>query len=323
MRLAVALAPFWNLRAAYLEGRGWLTDFLARTDPAPTALRARTLYGVGELAIFQMDYPPARSSLEQSVAMFQALGDPAGMAYPRIYLAYLLFVEGESDLAFSLWDACAKHFRSAGDSWGLAWTLSFLGRAARDTGDFEANRIYNHEAAVLLRSIGDRFALSIVVSHLGLSDYRQRDYQAARAQFEYRVAVGRELASKGLLATPTVWLGFTALAEDDLAVAAGLFREALTLARPVGLDGRLLQALEGLAAVAQRRGTLKRAAHLWAARQAFISAWKILLPPESHLDAAREISDLRARLGEASFAAAWSEGSNMDLDQVLEEAFAI
>ena len=131
MRLAVALTPYWNLRAAYLEGRGWLTDFLARTAPTPTNLRAGALYGAGLLAWFQFNFQKARPLLEQCVAMWQGLGDSTAIVYPQIYLAYELFHEGESELAFALWEACGKHFRSVGDSWGLAWTLGFLGRAAR------------------------------------------------------------------------------------------------------------------------------------------------------------------------------------------------
>ena len=236
MRLAVALTPYWNLRAAYLEGRGWLTDFLARTDPAPTALRARTLYGLGMLAWFQCDYQAARPLLEQSVAMWQALGDSTGNCLPAASTsAYCFFHEGESDLAFAFWDACGKHFRSVGDSWGLAWTLAFLGRDARESGDFEAARVYYQESASLLRSIGDRWALSIVLSHLGLIAHEQKDYQTARTWFEYRIAVGRELASRVLCSRllngwdPPRWRRMI------LAQAAALFKK-LTLSRPFGLD---------------------------------------------------------------------------------------
>ena len=270
MRLAVALTPYWNLRAAFREGRGWLTDFLARTAPTPTDLRAGALYGAGLLAWFQFDSQGARPLLEQSVAMWQGLGDSAAIVYPQIYLAYELFHEGESELAFALWDACGKHFRSVGDSWGLAWMLALLGRVARESSDFEAARVYYRESASLLRSIGDRWALSIVLSHLGLIAHEHKDYQTARAWFEYRIAVGRELDFKALVATATLWLGLTALAENELAQAGALFREAVAFARQLSNETELIHALQGLAVVAQRRGALTQATHLWAAGQALI-----------------------------------------------------
>ena len=99
------------------------------------------------LAFFHADYPTTRLLLEQSLAMWQMLGDPTGIAYARHYLAYLRFMQGESDLAFSYWDAGGKHFRSIGDSWGLAWTLAFLGRAARESGDHAAALVYYQESA--------------------------------------------------------------------------------------------------------------------------------------------------------------------------------
>jgi predicted ATPase/DNA-binding SARP family transcriptional activator len=323
MRLAIALTPYWNLRAAYLEGRGWLTDFLARTEPAPTDLRASALYGAGLLAWFQFDFQEARPLLEQSVAMWQGLGDSTAILYPQIHLAYEFFREGESELAFALWDACGKHFRSVGDSWGLAWTLAMLGRVARESGDFEAARIYYRESASLLRSLGDRWALSIVLSHLGLIAYEHKDYQTARSWFEYRIVVGRELNFKALVATATLWLGLTALAENELAEAGAHFGEAVALARQLGNETELVHAFQGLATVAQRSGALTQAVHLWAAGQVLIRAWKTKAPFVSDFDDEAAISDLCARLGEKVFAVAWTEGSAMQLDQVLEEALAI
>ena len=322
LRLAVALTPYWHLRATYLEGRGWLTDYLARTEPAPTALRARALYGIGMLAFFHADYPTTRLLLEQSLAMWQMLGDSTGIAYAQHYLAYLRFIQGESDLAFSYWNAGGKHFRSIGDSWGLAWTLAFLGRAARESGDHAAALVYYQESAHLLRAIGDRWALSTVFSHLGLIAYKQKDYHTARTWFEYRLSVGRELGFRALVAAATLWLGFVALAEDDLALAAALHREALALSRQSSDDGCVIECLQGLAVVARRRGSPTQAVHLWAARQALIHAGSSFLPSESHVDDEAEISSLRARLGEATFAAAWAEGSAMPLERAVEEALA-
>ena len=323
MRLAVALAPYWNLHAAFREGRGWLTDFLARTDPIPTDLRAGALYGAGLLAWFQFDSQKARPLFEQSVAMWQGLGDSTAIVYPQIYLAYGLFREGESERAFALWDACGKRFRSVGDSWGLAWTLALLGRAVRESSDFEAARVYYGESASLLRSIGDRWALSIVLSHLGLIAYEHKDYQTARVWFEYRIAVGRELDFRALVATATLWLAFTELAEDDLVQAGAHFREVILFARQLSNETELLRAFQGLATVAQRRGALRQAVHLWAIQQASVNASKVTSPSMYNIDVEAEISGLHARLGEPVFAAAWTEGSAMQLDQVLEEAFVI
>ena len=85
----------------------------------------------------------------------------------------------------------------------------------------------------------------------------------------------------------------------------------------------MVHAFQGLAMVAQRRGALTQATHLWAAGQALIRAWKTKAPFVSDFDDEAAISDLCARLGEKAFAVAWTEGSVMQLDQVLEEALTI
>jgi predicted ATPase/DNA-binding SARP family transcriptional activator len=332
LRTAVGIATYWLIRALYLEGCDYLIDLLQATDLAPMPLRAWALYGVGELALYRSDYHLSRRNLEQSIAMFETLSDPGGAAYPKVYRSYWYFVDGETDLAFSLWNDCAKQFRSVGDAWGLAWALSFMGRGARESGDFEGNRVYNQEAAVLLRAIGDRFALSTVVSHLGLSDYRQHNYRAARAQFDYRIAVARELNARVSACVAGIWVGYTELGEENYDEAAARFKDAIRQARPAGLDLRLLQCFEGLALVAARRPAakpaewrqaLEQATRLWAARQAFIDAWQTPLLQELEVDEEHEITALRAQLGDPGFAMAWSEGSNMQLDQVIQEALSV
>jgi hypothetical protein len=85
----------------------------------------------------------------------------------------------------------------------------------------------------------------------------------------------------------------------------------------------LVHAVQGLAMVAQRRGALTPATHLWAAGQALINAWNTKAPFVSDFDDEAAISDLCTRLGEKVFAVAWTEGSAMQLDEVLEEALAI
>jgi len=78
LRLAGALFRFWNLQGWFNEGGGWLERTLARA-----AAPAKALYGAGGLAWAQGDLTPARSRLEESVAIFQEVGDERGAACRR------------------------------------------------------------------------------------------------------------------------------------------------------------------------------------------------------------------------------------------------
>jgi non-specific serine/threonine protein kinase len=106
LRLAAALAPFWETRGHYAEGRAWIEQALARTSaqspsaPPPntspsqpssspassgaaeegeSALsQARALHLAGRFAWFESDMGAAAARLEESLALFRAEGDVEG-----------------------------------------------------------------------------------------------------------------------------------------------------------------------------------------------------------------------------------------------------
>jgi predicted ATPase len=80
LRLAGVLWIFWNVRGYRSEGRRWLEEALERSEGATTAMRAKALNGAGGLAYSQGDYAQATALYEQSLALWQELGDLQGRA---------------------------------------------------------------------------------------------------------------------------------------------------------------------------------------------------------------------------------------------------
>jgi hypothetical protein len=87
--------------------------------------------------------------------------------------------------------------------------------------------------------------------------------------------------------------------------------------------------LEGLAKVAGAEEAAARAARLLGAAEALREAIGAPLPPVERADYDRSVDTVRAGLSEEAFAAAWSEGRLMALEQALvyalnpEEAIAL
>jgi predicted ATPase/DNA-binding SARP family transcriptional activator len=75
LRLAVELAPFWDHRGYWSEGRNWLKRALAVTPDEATLLRAKALCGAGLFAVHCGRPEEGRRFLEESVAANRALGD--------------------------------------------------------------------------------------------------------------------------------------------------------------------------------------------------------------------------------------------------------
>lgn len=80
LRLAAALAYFWEFRAHLSEGQHRLEEALARGEDAPAPLRAVCLDFAGRLARGQGEFKRARQLTENSIRLFRELGDTAGLA---------------------------------------------------------------------------------------------------------------------------------------------------------------------------------------------------------------------------------------------------
>src|SRR6266542_4128626 len=90
-RLAVAVWEFWSRRAPLSEGWRWLAGALSQLaldapEPEVRRLRAKALSAAGNLAMYRGDGAAGRTLLEESLALFQELGDSRGTAYVLLNL---------------------------------------------------------------------------------------------------------------------------------------------------------------------------------------------------------------------------------------------
>jgi hypothetical protein len=112
-------------------------------------------------------------------------------------------------------------------------------------------------------------------------------------------------------------LGTVAYTQGDDDRATALYGESLTLRRELGNKHGLAECLEGLAEVAVTQRQLEHAVRLLGAAAALREATGAPLSPGERARYDRDVSAMRAGLGEAAFAAAWATGKAMPLEQVL------
>ena len=114
-------------------------------------------------------------------------------------------------------------------------------------------------------------------------------------------------------------MGRVLAAEGDLAGARAFYEESLILESRVNFGRSYLDiapALEGLAAVVAAQGEPTWAAHLWGRAEAQRKTIGTPLPPLYRADYEHAVAVARTQLDEPSFAAAWTEGRAMTLEQV-------
>jgi non-specific serine/threonine protein kinase len=112
-------------------------------------------------------------------------------------------------------------------------------------------------------------------------------------------------------------LAFVAQHEGNHAEAIRILLESLALCQELGVPAEVANELLALAGSLGAVGDLVGAARLFGAADAFLQQSGALLDPNDQPEHDRNVTFVRTALGAAAFAAAWSEGQGMTLDQAV------
>jgi predicted ATPase/DNA-binding SARP family transcriptional activator/DNA-binding CsgD family transcriptional regulator len=280
LRMAAALGRFWDAYSP-AEGRRWLEKGLASSDAAPASVRAKALNEAGLIAVYEGD-PKGMVLLEESLALYKKLGDRSGMAS----------------------------------------AMSSLGHAVVQLDNRERMLSLREEAQALLSEPLDRWERAHLLVFMGLATGTEFDFVTMKAQVDEALALFRELEDIRGIATCLPILGYVALAQDDPERAATRFEEGLHLQRELKQKTHTFMCIHGMGAVAHLRGQPDRAAKLIGASNALWDAIGLSLESSSweHFNYQGALAAVRARLDEAAFEAAFSEGQAMSTEEAIEYA---
>jgi tetratricopeptide (TPR) repeat protein len=229
---------------------------------------------------------------------------------------------GDSARAIELLEQCRAQFEAEGDELRVIWTLTDLGIAYHYADDVPRARAAMAEALERARSIGYARGAAVLAINLGNLALQAGDVERAATLFEEAREGMRAAGDEQSEGNATTNLATANLARGDVDRAAELLSEAIALSRKT--DDRTIYAgqLVVAAAILRLRGDLARAA------EALAASASLQEEMDFHLDVVEArlweqiLPDLRSRLGEAEFEAAWAEGRSRDYAAALDEAVA-
>jgi predicted ATPase/class 3 adenylate cyclase len=286
LRLAVALARFWEKRSYFSEGSSWLEAALRlsdRVEAATThsATRARLLSEAGTFAFFRTDFEHAIVLHGKALELYQELGDDSGVAFALLCLGAQHMEKGDHERAAPFLEEALALSHRIGDKRNIAGTLHNLAEVERQRGNYERAKALGMESIALLREMEDKWQLGMVVGWLGLL---------------------------------AVWSG------DDHDLAERSLEEALALDRELGNWAYGAYCLESFAGLAGARAQGSRAARLWGAAEALRTNIGAPRPLDARLLYEPSMAAARAQLGEAAWEAAFAEGMAMSPEEAAEYA---
>ncbi|HEU5103705.1 MAG TPA: helix-turn-helix domain-containing protein [Roseiflexaceae bacterium] len=324
LRLAMALAWFWNMRSQFREGSEWLEHALGLSQHVTIAqaLRAKALRATGVLVYLSADYDRAIPLLEESITIARSTGDQAGMMEALLFLDTIVRERGDYARSEVLAAEALTLAQTYGDTWWSAVALLHLGDIALDQGDL-AHATEHFEAGLAL-SRESQYPLwqGWALTNLGRIAALQRAYPRAQVLLTESCALFEELNALAAVGQAVLELGRVAWVQGDAAVAVQQFAKSLALLHEFrqGDTRHIAFDLVGLASVAAAQRQLERAACLFGAAEALREAGNSVIPPIYRPAYERDVAAVRIQLDDATFTAAWAKGRAMRLEQAVAYA---
>jgi predicted ATPase/DNA-binding winged helix-turn-helix (wHTH) protein len=318
LRLCMALFRFWEMREHVIEGRARLEAVLRLAGPAYPKERAKVLQFLGVLTTVQGDFPADKCFLEQSLSLYQELGDEWGIAVTLNALAVSARHQGDHSAAAQLnFERSLERWRALGDKLSIARCLHNLANVVKARGDYSAAQAALCEATSLFEELGDRSGAAWSINQRGDIARDQSDLAAARDLYQQALAAFRQVGDRWGSARSLTDLGYVCCEQGDYATAHAVYGEALEIFAELGYKRGIARALEGCACLAAAQGDAERALKVAAAAaqlRQFVSA---PLPQAEQRRLDQKLSAAREKLSEADGNRAWREGAEMPLEKAI------
>jgi tetratricopeptide (TPR) repeat protein len=360
LRLASALSWFWLVRGYGNEALKQLTSLLSHSgSEQPTTWRAKALNaagrfsltfdtnataekyyqesltistalddtlnkayalrGMGRVAQIQCDLARACSAFEESLALFRMLGDSWAIASTLLDLGCVSTLGGDTRRAKICFEESLAIHRQQGDKQGIASALHKMGALMINQDDGRACALFE-ESLLLYRELGIAGRIASLLNLLGEIARKQGDYAQAATLYEQSLTIQRELGELRSIAASLHNLAYVALHKNDYDRGAALFAESLGLYRKIGDLNGIVICLAGMACMASAQSHSERAACLFGAHEMLLEVSDMPIDPIDRIEYDRNLAAARAQLDDAAFAAAWTAGRGLTLEQAIAEA---
>jgi predicted ATPase len=244
--------------------------------------------------------------------------DPAQRVEALTHLVRFLLFQGDLDLARELVEERLILSTELQDERDIARCMNALGLIARDQGDIDtARRHFEHAIAAFRRLGGER--IDIPLRNLAQLEADQGALDRAKLLCEESLAIATRIGDLEQVGVNYRTLGYISLLQGHDHEAAALLAKALATARTIKDSATFVVCLNLLAYLHSRSGRFADAATLLGRAEALQEEAGTAFGPgwRAYDDA---LAIMRDNLSEDAIAAAWAEGRELPLDEVLDRA---
>ena len=265
LRLAIGMGRYWQMRLQHAEGLAWCRQALlapGSSEPDVLALRAEALRWAAWLADY-VDRTSVPSMLQESLALFERLGDPVGAGRVLARLGETMVREGDIADGFACYERGIEMLRQSGDILPLIEALNSRADVTTEQHDARGALVYAEEAVELCHEIGadSRAAWSHYL--LGDAYTCLGEHRRARELLEQGLEIARAAGDVASVVIITCYLGNVMAELGEHEFAEALYRECVSHESETALHPTYGWAYGYLADYARVRGETERAIELF------------------------------------------------------------
>ncbi len=294
LRLAAALRPYWEWQGYLMEGRDWLSAAIAvplKQESGETLLaaRAKALSEFARLVSLQDEQGRATELVEESLALWRELDDPSGLATALTHRGWTALAMSDYKGAERVYLQGLQILEPTNELWLRAQLWCLLASAFGFQFDFEPVRSFYQQSRELFEQLDDKTSVADVLKDQGGMLILEGKYAEAIACLLKSIGLCYEIGHKQFVTTGMGWLAFAIglRGEPDEATAC------LYTAQLQGATQSLMDAI-GMT-------------H-WARTNPFIQGVQM---------------QLRFRVDDQDWEAAWNEGRALTPEQAIELAYRL
>jgi len=276
-RLAGALWRYWEINGHLAEGRRWLIQVLALTEPAPVAARAHAFKAAGNLARDHGDFSAAIGFHRRALALFDEAGDSAGIAAVLNNIGTVELDRRHVRAAVAHFESSLERYTELKDEWGMALVLGNLAGALRTSTEHARAERIARESIRMFEGLGD-----------------------AQGAARSLTALGQILGRSG-----------------QLGESLRLYMRAVALRRQVDDRAGIARSLEDIAWCQVKLGDAPAAAWLLGHAEGLREAVDVPLSADDRVEYDETVAQLQSDLEPGQRAALWSAGRNASLAETL------
>ncbi len=319
--LASALWPFCYQRGYYSQARSWFEQALACPAQMPESVTIDMLLNAGEVSFLQCDYPVAIGHLQRALELIGADGDRRAAAIALQRLGSIAREQARYDESRSFHQQSLAIWEALGDREGVASTQNYLAFVAWLTHDFERAETMGVAALAEFRRTGNLRDVAVTLVSLGASATYEGEHELAAGRLDEALRISRRLGFQEGVAWSLHELAILgrhrrrSAREQEM-----MLHDALIVHQQLGDRWRMASVLEEIAGSVLARDDPPLAVALLGSADALRQRIGAPIPPAEATDRDDALARLHRRLKETAFDAAWAQGRAQDLDQAIQDA---